>query len=193
MSHGLDYGDIFVFALATALLLLAVHSGFGLLLKSRNVEQWRSVEGHLEYLYEYDTYSHGPMHGTRYAGTNLDVQYTYTYGAAQFKGKYVTVLDFPPRLWCAQYINLFPRLKDAYINKKPISVLVNPEAPHQSVLAIVPVRWSVCKAVAMLLIGGLLLIPVHGHIPSAASSMYGAIVGITVYLLFAVGLLVTWF
>lgn len=192
MSHGMDYGDIFVIALATAMILLAAHSGLELMLKSRSVKQWRRAEGHMEYLYEYETYNHG-INGKHYVGTNLDAEYTYSYGAAQFKGKYVSVLDFPPRLWSAQYIDLIPGFMDAYHNKKPITVLVNPEAPHQSVLAVVPVNWALWKSLAMLLIGGLLLIPVHGHIPSTASSTYGVILGTAVYLLFAVGLLVTWF
>lgn len=192
MGHGLDYDNIFAIGLGSLVTLLGIHSLFTLLIKGMSVKGWRHVEGQIQYLNEYKTYIYGRGYKS-YTGTNLETEYSYAYGQAQFKGKYVSVIDLPPRLWAAEYRDLYPGLEDAYKNKKPIAVLVNPEAPHQAVLAAVPVSSAVLKAcVAMVVSGGFLLL-VQTGIPAPMTWAYGAAVGFLVYLPFAAGLFSTCF
>ena len=192
MGHGLDYDNIFAIGLGSLVALAGVHSFLTLLIKNASVKGWRHVEGQLQYLNEYKTYIYGRGYKS-YNGTNLEAEYSYAYGQAQFKGEYVSVIDLPPRLWAAEYRDLYPGLEDAYKNKKPISVLVNPEKPHQAVLAAVPVSSAVLKACIAMTVGGGFLLLVQTGIPAPVTWVYGATAGFAVYLLFAAGLLSTCF
>lgn len=116
MGHGLDYDNIFSIGLGSLVILLGVHSCLTLLIKAASIKGWRHVEGQLQYLNEYKTYIYGRGYKS-YNGTNLETEYSYAYGQAQFKGKYVSVIDLPPRLWAAEYRDLYPGLEDAYKNK----------------------------------------------------------------------------
>lgn len=192
MGHGWTYDDIFAVGLGSVAILVGVHSCLTLIIKSASLKGWRHVEGQLQYLNEYKTYIYGRGYKS-YNGTNLETEYSYAYGQAQFKGKYVSVVDMPPRLWAAEYRDLVPGLKDAYLNKKPIQVLVNPEKPHQAVLAYIPVSTQVMKALAALLLGTALLWFEYMQFPTRTDWLAGAAVGFVAYLPFAVGLLSTCF
>jgi len=192
MGHGLDYDNISGIALAMAIVLVGVHSCFGMLIKNAGLKGWRHVEGQLGYLNEYKTYIYGRGYKS-YNGTNLEAEYTYSYGQAQFKGKYVSVIDMPPRLWAAEYRDLYPSLEDAYKNKKPIQVLINPDKPHQAVLAAVPVSSAVMKACIAVLVGVGLLLLTKTEFPAPVTWAYGIAAGFLVYLPFATGLLSTCF
>lgn len=188
-SNMVDIGGV---AIGAAITLLALHSIFSLVLRARVVLGWRSVEGLLEYYNDYviNLYRRG---NADYNGTGIEAEYRYSYGQAGFEGKYVSVLDFPPRLWTTEYKHLVPGLKTAYQDKKPITVLVNPERPHQAVLSIEPIGGAVKKALLVLLVGGCLLWFDQMQMVSAMSWIYGCVIGFLVYLLFALGWLSTAF
>ncbi len=192
MTPTADFSTYWFIGLGVLLVLLALHCGIGLMLRSRSVRSWRSVEGLLAQFDSFPIYlySRGGRSGN---GTGIETEYSYPYGQANFSGKYVSVLDFPPRLWATEYSQLVPELKDAYEHKRPVKVLVNPEKPHQAVLSEQPVSTPVMKSALALLIGGLALGLSYTEIPSTADWIYGAILGFAVYVLFAMGWLATAF
>lgn len=193
MGHGWTYDDIFAVGLGSVAILLGVHSCLTLIIKSASLKGWRHVEGLLGYFNSYEEELVNRHAHHIYNGTGIEAEYSYHYGAAEFKGKYVSVADMPPRLWAAEYRDLVPGLKDAYLNKKPIQVLVNPEKPHQAVLAYIPVSTQVMKALAALLLGAALLWFEYMQFPTRTDWLAGAAVGFLVYLPFAAGLLSTCF
>ena len=192
MGVPMNWGDVGGVAMGAAITLLALHSVLGLALRARAVLGWRSVEGLLQYFndFEIDFYRRGRA---AYNGTGVEAQYKYSYGQAGYEGKYVSVLDFPPRLWTTEYKHLVPDLKAAYQDKKPITVLVNPEQPHQAVLSIEPVSGAVMKSLLALLVGGCLLWFNQMQMVSGTSWIYGGAAGFLIYLLFALGWLSTAF
>ena len=193
MGHGWDYDSVFNVALGVLPVLLGAHSALGLLIRAASAKGWRHVEGRLGYFNSYREELANRHARHIYNGTGIEAEYSYNYGAAEFQGKYVSVADMPPRLWAAEYRDLVPGLKDAYLNKKPIQVLVNPDKPHQAILAYIPVSTQVMKALVTLLVGAALLWFEYMQFPTRMDWLAGAAVGFVIYLPFAAGLFSTCF
>lgn len=194
MSFGVvNNGDMGGVAMVTLVIVLALHSCFNLIIRSRGIKNWRSVEGQLEYFNHYPIYVYGGKGGfyRAYKGMGIEASYSYSYGAARFTGKRVSIIDFPPSIWAPEYRELVPALQDAYANKKPIHVLVNPDKPHQAVLATPPVMPQIKRAMLALLMAVPFLGFIYMDMISEASWVYGGLVGLILYLPFAAGLFST--
>ncbi len=192
MSFGVvNNGDMGEVAMVTLVIVLALHSCFNLIIRSRGIKNWRSVDGLLEYFNHYPIYVHGRGFYRAYKGMGIEASYSYSYGAARFTGKRVSIIDFPPSIWAPEYRELVPGLQDAYANKKSIHVLVNPEKPHQAVLATPPVMPQIKRAMLALLMAVPFLGFIYMEMISEASWVYGGLVGLILYLPFAAGLFST--
>ena len=181
-----------VIAFGVLAVLLALHCGIGLLFRSRSLKEWRTVEGLLAQFDTFPIYQYSKMRRST-IGTGIETEYSYSYGQAEFAGKYVSVLDFPPRLWTTQYAQLVPELKEAFQHKQLVKVLVNPEKPHQAVLSDQPVSSAVKKSAVALLIGGFALWLSYIQMMGSTDWIFGGILGLSVYALFAMGWLSTAF
>lgn len=194
-ATAVNYDDLGGVAICTLVVALALHSCFNLMIRSRSIRNWRPVDGHFEYFNDYPIYVYGSK-GAVYRtdkGTGIEARYSYSYGAATFTASYVSVVDFPPRLWAPDYKDLAPGLKDAYSNKKPIHVLVNPDKPHEAVLATLPVAPQIKRALLALFVGGSVLGFIFMGMISDASWAYGGFLGFILYLPFAAGFFSTAF
>jgi hypothetical protein len=174
------------------LVLLALHCGIGLMLRSRSVKDWKSTDGLLDQFDAFPIFQYSRT-GTSQTGVGIEAEYSYSYGQAEFKGKYVSVLDFPPRLWTTPYGQLAPGLKDAYEHKRPVKVLLDPEKPHHAVLSVQPVSSGMKKSALALLIGGFAIWFSYIQMITGVDWIYGAALGLVVYGLFAMGWLSTAF
>ena len=192
MTQSWTFSDAIGIAMGAAVVMLAVHCAIGLIYRSWKVRSWRHVDGLLSYFntYTINVYARG---SALYNGTGIEAAYSYQYGAAQFTGKYVSVLDYPPALWATEYRDLVPGLKEAYEHKTAVPVLVNPEKPHQAVLSTQPISSQLQKSLLALLLGGFILWLQYIELVTPADWVYGVAGGVLLYLPLALGWLSTAF
>jgi len=190
--HSLNFGDALVVALFIAIPILAIHSAISLLLRARSLRAWKAVEGYVDYVHDYTINGSG-SYGQGTIGTGIEVEYRYVYGATEFKGSSVSIVDLPPRLWATQYRELVPDLKAAYTAKKSVPVFVNPTKPQQAVLAMPPVTSQLRSCVFALFAASILVPSLFLRETSAATWACGVGLGALIYLLFLAGILSTAF
>jgi len=108
---------------------ISTHSLAILVFKGADVKNWRDVPGILEDLdvYEKDVGS--------YSATVVKARYTYTFGAANFVGRSVSVMDFKPIIGVVDCSDIEITLREAFKGSRHIRVFVNLNKPHETVLA----------------------------------------------------------
>ena len=190
--HAANIGDALAVALFIAIPLLALHSAISLILRARSVRNWKPVDGYVDYVHDY-TIKGGGSYGQGTIGTGIEIEYRYSFGAAEFKGSNVSIADLPPRLWATQYRELMPALKTACNEKKSIAVFVNPAKPQQAVLSMPPVTSQLHSCVFALLAASILIPSLFLQEMSAATWVGGVGLGLLIYLLFLAGVLSTAF